>query len=241
MLVAEGERLLGADPVSVPFTGHPEADALLNDLDGHPHAFLFACLVDRQVRAEWAWKVPHVVRERIGSFEVAELERLTLHNWVRVMTQPAPAHRLPEVMAGVLHRATVRVAGVYAGDAGRIWRDSPNSATVVRRIIEFHGAGPKIASMAANILVREFHVGLSDYRYIDISADVHVVRVMRRLGLVEPDADTEVVVWAARELNPDFPGVFDLPLWQLGRSVCRPTNPNCPDCWLRTMCPSSVA
>jgi hypothetical protein len=40
--------------------------------------------------------------------------------------------------------------------------------------------------MAANILVRGYHIPFSDYRYIDISADVQVDRVMSRLGFVTP-------------------------------------------------------
>ena len=35
-------------------------DAILNDLDARPHAYLFACLVDRQVPAEWCGcRKPH--------------------------------------------------------------------------------------------------------------------------------------------------------------------------------------
>ena len=40
----------------------------------------------------------------------------------------------------------------------------------------------------------------------------------------------EEVVRAARTLNPDFPGVFDLSLWRIGRTVCRPANPRCGNC-----------
>ena len=117
-----------------------------------------------------------------------------------------------------------------------IWAGKPSSAALVRRFLEFHGAGPKIATMATNILVRDFKVPLSDYRYVDISADVQVVRVMARLGYVETDSSAEVVVYAARELNPDFPGIFDLTLWDIGRTLCRPTNPLCGSCPLRSWC-----
>lgn len=133
-------------------------------------------------------------------------------------------------MAVVLFRAVRRIEDRYGGDASRIWSDRPTSATLVRRFLEFHGGGPKIATMAANILVREFHITLADHRYIDISADVQVCRVMSRLGFVEPEASPEVVVYAARDLNPDFPGIFDLALWDIGRTVCHPRGPECARC-----------
>jgi endonuclease III len=235
-LVNAGMAELAKPRRLVPFTGDGEADLLLNDLEGMPHAFLFACLMDRQVRAELAWKVPSVIRQRHGSFAIVDLEPLSEADWLELLRNPSPAHRMPETMAKALHLGTRRVIDRYQGDASQIWIDSPASAAVVRRILEFYGAGPKIATMAANILVREFHIPMADYRYIDISADTQVVRVMRRLGFVDADADEDVVIYAARELNPDFPGIFDLALWRLGRTLCRPTSPRCPSCDLKLLC-----
>ena len=235
-LVTAGRAALSSARTQVPFTQDPAADELLNDLEGHPHAFVCAALVDRQVTAEIAWRVALKVRERLGSFEFDDLASLTEAEWLPIMRKPEPAHRFPEIMAKTLFLAIQRVKTRYGGDASQIWRGQPSSATIVRRFLEFHGAGPKIATMAANILVRDFHVGLSDYRYIDISADVQVRRVMARLGFVEEGAKSDVVIYAARELNPDFPGIFDLALWDIGRTVCRPQNPNCGDCRLADLC-----
>jgi len=235
-LVGEGQAILDTRPKPMPFTGEPEADALLNDLAGHPHAFVFGCLVDIQMPAERAWRVPLLVRQRVGSFEFVDLAELSEAGWMRVMREPFPAHRFSEKMATVLYRATRRIAALYAGDAAKIWEGCPSSAVVVRRFREFHGAGPKVATHAANVLVRRFHVHFSDYRSIDVSADVHVQRVMARLGFVEEGSGRDVVVDAARKLNPAFPGIFDLALWDIGRMVCRPQRPQCPDCRLKDLC-----
>lgn len=131
-LVAEGEVALRAPPGLVRFTGVAEADALLNDLADHPHAFVFAALVDRQVRAEIAWMVPTLIRQRLGSFEIDDLEPLTTGQWLSLMREPTPAHRMPETMAVVLQRATRRVVTKYAGNASKIWAHEPSSGTVVR-------------------------------------------------------------------------------------------------------------
>jgi hypothetical protein len=65
--------------------------------------------------------------------------------------------------------------------------------------------------MATNCLAREFKVPLSDYYSVDISADVHVRRVFRRLGLVGEGATIEELIYRARGLHPPFPGLLDLP------------------------------
>jgi hypothetical protein len=99
-----------------------------------------------------------------------------------------------------------------------IWKDRPSSATVVYRFREFDGVGPKIASMATNILARQFKVEFSDYFSIDISADVHVRRVFRRLGLTPPDASVDQLIFRAQGLHREFPGLMDFPAYEIGRN-----------------------
>ncbi len=235
-LIREGDLLLERPLEPIAFTGNPDGDRLLNDLERHPHAFLFGCLVDRQVPAERAWILPYEVSQRLGSLEMSALRGLSDDDWLKLLSDPSPLHRFPPTMATTLRRAVERLQVKYESNAARIWSDEPSSATVVRRFLEFHGAGPKIATMAANILVRHFHIKLRDRQYIDISADVHVRRVMERLGFVEPGASVDVVIYAAREASPTFPGVFDVVLWELGRTLCRPRNPNCGECRFHNDC-----
>jgi endonuclease-3 len=110
---------------------------------------------------------------------------------------------------------------------------------VVYRFLEFDGVGPKIATMAANILAREFKIPLSDYSSIDNSADVHIRRVFARLHLCPPDASVEQIIYKAKALHPEFPGLMDLPIWELGRNWCKPNKPNCQKCYMSDLCPSA--
>lgn len=55
--------------VSVPFAVKVEADQLVKDIDGHPHAFVIACVMDRVIEAEQAWGIPYELQQRLGSFE----------------------------------------------------------------------------------------------------------------------------------------------------------------------------
>jgi len=62
---------------------------------------------------------------------------------------------------------------------------------------------------------------------------------MTRLGLVPPKATIEQVTFAARALNPVYPGLMDLPCFHIGRTWCRPRRPLCGDCPMNGCCPSA--
>ncbi len=239
ILIKRGEELLAQPFKPVPFTANPDADALLNDLDHYPHAFVFACLMNRQWKAEKCWSAPFRFQERLGSFEFDALAALSREEVVSLFVRHPPLHRMKEKMAEIFYLAVHKVKEQYSGDASRIWRGEPGSATIVRRFLEFKGAGPKIATVAANFLVRDFKVPVRDKYSIDLSVDVQVCRTFERLGLVRQGASKDELIYVARELNPAYPGVFDLPAWEIGRNWCRPKSPECAECYMRVECPSA--
>lgn len=94
--------------------------------------------------------------------------------------------------------------------------------------------------MTANILARHFKIEFSDYYSIDISPDVHINRVMRRMGFVPQNADNTMIIYKARELNPELPGIIDFSCWEIGRNYCRPTNPDCKNCIVKDECEKNI-
>ena len=241
ILVGRGRQELEASRRVPLFTEDKRANALVTDLRRHPHAFVIGCIMDRQIKAERAWEIPYRIQERLGSFEFRKLRRLSEAQITRLIRRPTPLHRYPATMGKNMQAALALIADKYGGDAGRIWRGRPSSAQVVLRFLEFPGVGPKIATMAANILARQYKVPLKDYYSIDVSVDAHVRRVLTRLGLVAAGASLEQVVYAARAISPEFPGLIDSPAFRLGREVCRPQNPRCGECYLKRYCPSAEA
>lgn len=238
-LVEHGQELFSAPMQLIQFTREPQADELLNDLANHPHAFALACVMDRQVKAERAWLIPYRISEKIGGFSIKILSALSQEDVNRLMRKPEPLHRFVDTMANHFYSAVQRIKNNYAGDASHIWSDKPSSAEVVYRFLEFDGVGPKIGSMAANILAREFKIPFSDYYSIDISADVHVRRVFSRLGLCAADVTVEQVIYKARALYPEFPGMMDLPCWEIGRNWCKSRGPLCCGCYMNDLCPTA--
>lgn len=245
--VAIAERLVqfGKEKPDVPALnescGIPEADALVNNLSEFPHAFVLACLMDRQGGWKSAWQVPYKMSQRLGEFSVATLSQLSLERITELMSQPEKLVFRFNVMSEVFYSAIQRIKDEYEGDASRIWKGRPSSAEVVYRFLQFKGAGPKIATMAANILARDYKVEFSDYYSIDISVDVHVFRVFRRLGLCRPNASLEEVIYKARALSPDYPGRLDLPCWIIGKNWCNvdESKRECSSCRMTDLCPSA--
>ena len=52
-------------------------------------------------------------------------------------------------------------------------------------------------------------------------------------------AGTDAVIYRARALHPQFPGLMDFPAWEIGRAWCRPVNPECHLCYMQSLCPTA--
>ncbi len=219
----------------VPFTGDATIDAFLNDLGKTPHAFFLACLMDKQIKADRAWKIPFQVKEIVGGFDISQLAKISQKDYYDIFQQNQ-LHRFNNIMAEVFYFAVQRIATTYGGDVSAIWKGNPSSAKVVYEFLQFKGSGVKISTMAANILARDFHVPFSDYCSIDISTDVHIMRIMRRTGLIEAGGNRDCAIYKARELCPDFPGVIDYTCWEVGKKWCKPKNPDCTNCIISNAC-----
>ena len=46
------------------------ANEMLNPFGEFPHAFVLACIMDRQISAENAWQIPYWIKERIHGFNI---------------------------------------------------------------------------------------------------------------------------------------------------------------------------
>lgn len=132
-------------------------------------------------------------------------------------------HRFNHTMVEYFYDAIQLIHKKYNDNVSNICKGNSNSAQVVCRFLEFNGAGIKIATMAANILSRDYKVPMTDMSAIDISPDRHVKRCMYRLGLIperkEHDffniPETEII-YAAKAIKPSFPGLMDLAFYYMG-------------------------
>ncbi|MDT4761145.1 hypothetical protein [Sphaerochaeta sp. PS] len=240
LVIIGKDRFSNSERENIDFVQHnPLINALLNDIEQYPHAYVLACLMDRQISAEKAWSIPYKVKNELKSFEISVLGTLPLEFYQNLFVTKS-FHRFNKDMGEVFYSAIHTIQENYCGDASGIWAGNPSSATVVYRFLQFKGCGIKIATMTTNILARSFKIPLSDYYSIDISPDVHVNRVLKRTGLVHPDSSREAIIYKAREINPEFPGIIDFSCWEIGRTYCKPTNPHCSECPLSSECKKNL-
>lgn len=219
------------------FTNNAEVDKLINNIEEYPHLFVLACLMDRQIKAERAWSIPYFVCQRLcnNDFSFAPLAKLTQQR-IEHCFQENKLHRYNEKMSKIFYDAVQKIANDYGGDASRIWAGNNNSANIIYKFLCFDGCGIKIASMATNLLHRIFGVKYTDYSALDISPDIHIRRVLYRLGFTENENDIDLAIYRTRSIYPKYPGLLDKCCWNVGRDFCHPNNPQCNKCELRVIC-----
>jgi uncharacterized HhH-GPD family protein len=235
-LLAHGETLAAQlKDGSIQFTPDSDANALVRD---DPFAFLLAVISDMGIRAERAWALPYLLRQRLGRLSPAVL--IENPEDVRAAVQQEPKlHRFVNVVPAWLVQAAQIVISEYDGDAAQLWADEPTAIELRRRLEAFPGIGQKKAAMAVEILARDLGKPLREMSGGDIAYDVQVRRVFLRTGLAELDEVGHMVA-VARALCPDRPGALDLPAWDIGRRWCRPAEPDCPACPLNAVCPRLI-
>jgi endonuclease III len=213
------------------------ADCLLNDLEKNPQAFVLACLMDRRVDARRAWLIPYEISKELGDFSLATLLEPSLNRYKSIFNKKS-LHRYNDDMAEIFYLAIEKIHKDFQDNASKIWAGSPKSGSVVRQFLSFKGGGVKIATMATNILAREFKISMKDLSCIDVSPDFQVMKVFTRTGLARQNARKEELMYVAREFYPDYPGVLDWPAWQIGSKFCRTKEePECSKCYLNEYCP----
>jgi len=118
--------------------------------------------------------------------------------------------------------------------ARNVWNDRPDGAELQNRLRSFKGVGDKIAALGTRQLALTFGVELADgLESIDVSPDVHVVRVFRRLKLIEDD-DPKSAIEAARRLSKE--SVTMDGAWVAGMWWCHANKPRCGACPLWLYC-----
>jgi endonuclease-3 len=132
----------------------------------------------------------------------------------------------------------IRSAGIFRNKAKSI-------IGAARKIVEEFGGSmpdsmaalvtlPGVARKTANIVLSAGY-GKAE----GIAVDTHARRLSRRLGLSEQNDPVKI----ERDLMAAVPREdwldFNFLLVDHGRAVCRARKPNCPECFLRRLCPSA--
>jgi endonuclease III len=239
-LIDYGLELRKRPREKIPFSMNDESDKYLNDIETYPHFFVLGCVMDRQIKAWRAWLIPYKISQMVGGTDFSDFFMLDLPKTIKIFNEQS-LHRMPTKMAHCFYDALQKIHDGYSDNAGNIWKQGqPSSQEVIDRFAQFNGVGQKISTMATNILVREFKVPLRDTSSIDISVDIQIDRVFKRLGLVPISASKDEIIQSARALYPQYPGVFDSVCWEIGEAWCKPEHQQCEKCFMNEYCPKIV-
>jgi endonuclease-3 len=103
-----------------------------------------------------------------------------------------------------------------------------NIPTTLPELTALKGIGRK----SANVIMREMNVPAEG-----IIADLHVIRVAPRIGVIQESKDGNKVEKQLMEVLPkNIWGEIGMALSFLGRETCRPTNPKCSNCPIQNDC-----
>lgn len=90
---------------------------------------------------------------------------------------------------------------------------------------------PGIGSKSANVILREFGRPAEG-----IIVDLHVLRVAPRLGLSNAKDGAKMEKDLMPLFDPKTWGEVGMAMSFLGREICRPTRPHCPECVMNSVC-----
>ena len=109
---------LPVPPDHLPFTGNPEADALIAT---DPLALLIGFALDQQVTVQKAFVGPLELRNRIGSLDAATIATMDHEALETAFRTPPALHRFPGNMAKRVRDLCTVIADEYGDDAARVW------------------------------------------------------------------------------------------------------------------------
>ena len=204
----------------------------MSDLDGKKSAnkFMLASILNYQMNAAQVWNKAHRFAEETlknpGDLWAAIIK---IRKWdTPTVFRRYQLHRFPAAHLRV-RRIGQAIVEHYNGDARKIWRKQTPDEVLNR--LNAMRVGQKISRMIIGVL--------SDAKQIsgvgELAPDIHVRRVLGRVftGAV---VSADEAIRIAKAMEPAKSWMLDRPLYSLGKSVCKRTNPKCADCYLRTKC-----
>ena len=145
-------------PDSLPYTGDPQADALLAS---EPLALLIGFVLDQQVSVQKAFSGPLELQKRIGTLDAATIAAMDPGDLdVAFRTRPA-LHRFPGNMAKRTQALCAAIAVTYGDDTSRVWSEAADGGDLEARLLALPGIGDMKAKTLLAILGKRFGLQLA--------------------------------------------------------------------------------
>jgi uncharacterized HhH-GPD family protein len=146
---------LPVPPDQLPFTGNPEADALIAT---DPLALLIGFALDQQVTVQKAFSGPLELRQRIGGLDATRIATMDGEALDAAFRTPPALHRFPGNMAKRVRDLCAAIAETYGGDASRVWSEAADARDLHRRLIALPGIGEMKAGTIVSLLGKRYGI-----------------------------------------------------------------------------------
>lgn len=146
---------LSIPPDHLPFTGNPDADALIAT---DPLALLIGFALDQQVTVQKAFAGPLELRNRIGSLDAATIAGMDPEALETAFRTPPALHRFPGSMAKRVRDLCTVIADGYGGDASRVWSEAADGRDLQKRLIALPGIGEMKAGTIVALLGKRYGI-----------------------------------------------------------------------------------
>ena len=161
---------------SLPWTGDPEADALLA---ANPFALLMGMLLDQQFPMERAFYGPYLLQRRLGEpLDPRRIAEMDVDDLLPLFQGPPAIHRFPGAFAKRTRELAQAVVEEYDGDAARIWTTDPigedlgaelNGEELYERLRSLPGFGDAKSRIFVGVIGKRLGQGPSGWE--DVAAD----------------------------------------------------------------------
>jgi uncharacterized HhH-GPD family protein len=142
-------------PDSLPFSGDPEADALVAR---DPFALLIGFTLDQQVTVQKAFAGPLELRRRLGHLDARRIADVDEETLAELFRERPALHRFPGAMAARVRELAAAIADRYEGDASRIWTEAADGRDLQRRLLELPGIGEMKARTLIGLLAGRYGI-----------------------------------------------------------------------------------
>jgi uncharacterized HhH-GPD family protein len=143
-------------PDRLHYTEKDEANALIAE---DPMALLIGFALDQQVSVQKAFEGPLVLKQRLGTLDVATLAETDLEP---VFAEKPAIHRFPGAMARRVQELAAHIRDHYDGDAARVWADARDGDELRDNIAALPGFGEmKIKALGA-VLAKRYGMKKAD-------------------------------------------------------------------------------
>jgi endonuclease-3 len=106
-------------------------------------------------------------------------------------------------------------------------RNDRNIPQTLEELIRLPGIGRK----SANVIMSQMNIQAEG-----VIVDLHTVRVAPRLGIANGMNPEKIEKQLMAEVAVKNWHALGMSLTYLGREICRPTNPKCPECLMNVVC-----